>query len=76
MLQKELYLKNSGFLRAKEDFETSKAVIVGVPMDFTVSFRPGTRMGPRKIREVSYGLEDYSPYLDESLNNKNYFDAG
>lgn len=76
MLQKELYLKNSGFLRAKEDYETSKAVIVGVPMDFTVSFRPGTRMGPRKIREVSYGLEDYSPYLDESLNNKNYFDAG
>ncbi|MDN5311441.1 MAG: agmatinase, partial [Thermoanaerobacteraceae bacterium] len=48
------------FLRAKQNYDVARTVIVGVPMDFTVSFRPGTRMGPRKIREVSYGLEDYS----------------
>ncbi|MGB9812285.1 MAG: agmatinase [Thermovenabulum sp.] len=76
MLQKELYLNTNGFLRSKNNYEKSKAVIVGVPMDFTVSFRPGTRMGPKKIREVSYGLEDYSPYLDDNLNNKNFYDAG
>lgn len=64
------------FLRAKPNYDTARAVMVGVPMDFTVSFRPGTRMGPRKIREVSYGLEDYSIYADDSLNNKDYFDAG
>jgi len=64
------------FLRAKQNYDTARAVIVGVPMDFTVSFRPGTRMGPRKIREVSYGLEDYSIYADDSLNSKDYFDAG
>lgn len=64
------------FLRAKQNYDTARVVIVGVPMDFTVSFRPGTRMGPRKIREVSYGLEDYSIYLDDTLNNKDYFDAG
>ncbi|TYP59873.1 agmatinase [Thermosediminibacter litoriperuensis] len=69
-------LDQGKFLRSKENYEDSKAVIVGVPMDFTVSFRPGTRMAPRKIREVSYGLEDYSPYSDDSLNDKKYYDAG
>ncbi|AYO30654.1 MAG: agmatinase [Thermoanaerobacteraceae bacterium] len=64
------------FLRAKQNYDVARTVIVGVPMDFTVSFRPGTRMGPRKIREVSYGLEDYSIYADDSLNDKEYFDAG
>lgn len=64
------------FLRAKMNYDSARAVLVGVPMDFTVSFRPGTRMGPRKIREVSYGLEDYSIYADDSLNEKDYFDAG
>lgn len=71
------HLINQGkFLSSKEDYDKAKTVIVGVPMDFTVSFRPGTRMGPRKIREVSYGLEDYSIYADDSLNNKNFYDAG
>ncbi len=55
---------------------SSKAVIYGMPMDFTVSFRPGSRFGPPRIREVSIGLEEYSPYLDRSLEDIEYFDAG
>lgn len=70
-------LVNQGrFLQAKENYDESRAVLIGVPMDFTVSFRPGTRMAPKKIREVSYGLEDYSPYLQDTLQNKSYYDAG
>ncbi|HQA60018.1 MAG: agmatinase [Tepidanaerobacter sp.] len=61
---------------AKDNYNSSKIVIIGVPMDFTVSFRPGTRFGPKKIREVSYGLESYSVYADDSLENKSFFDAG
>lgn len=64
------------FLRSKDDYEPSKAVIVGAPLDQTTSFRPGTRVAPKRIRELSYGLEDYSPYLDDSLNNKFFYDAG
>jgi len=64
------------FLEAKDDYNNSKIVIMGVPMDFTVSFRPGTRFGPKKIREASYGLESYSVYADDSLENKRFFDAG
>lgn len=64
------------FILSSENYETSKAVIYGMPMDFTVSFRPGSRFGPPRIREVSIGLEEYSPYLDRSLEDIEYFDAG
>lgn len=64
------------FIASSEDYEQSSAVIYGMPMDFTVSFRPGSRFGPPRIREVSIGLEEYSPYLDRSLEDIQYFDAG
>ncbi|MFC0334699.1 agmatinase [Paenibacillus sepulcri] len=64
------------FILSSEDYAASKAVIYGMPMDFTVSFRPGSRFGPPRIREVSVGLEEYSPYLDRSLEDIEYFDAG
>lgn len=47
-----------------------------MPMDWTVSYRPGSRFGPARIREVSIGLEEYSPYLDRELDELKYFDAG
>ena len=47
-----------------------------MPMDWTVSYRPGSRFGPARIREVSIGLEEYSPYLDRELKDIRYFDAG
>lgn len=64
------------FILSSDDYAASKAVIYGMPMDFTVSFRPGSRFGPPRIREVSIGLEEYSPYLDRSLEEITYFDAG
>lgn len=64
------------FIASKQDYARSKAVIYGMPMDFTVSFRPGSRFGPARIREVSIGLEEYSPYLDRDLQEIAYFDAG
>lgn len=64
------------FIASSSDYAASKAVIYGMPMDYTVSFRPGSRFGPTRIREVSIGLEEYSPYLDKSLEDITYFDAG
>jgi agmatinase len=64
------------FICSSDDYENSKAVIYGMPMDYTVSFRPGSRFGPPRIREVSVGLEEYSPYLDKSITDITYFDAG
>lgn len=64
------------FILSSDNYEASRAVIYGMPMDFTVSFRPGSRFGPARVREVSIGLEEYSPYLDKSLEDITYFDAG
>lgn len=64
------------FIMSKPSYEKSRAVIYGMPMDWTVSFRPGSRFGPARIREASLGLEEYSPYLDRHLEEVNYFDAG
>ncbi|WP_096203007.1 agmatinase [Bacillus sp. FJAT-45350] len=64
------------FILSNPNYEESKAVIYGMPMDWTVSFRPGSRFGPARIREASLGLEEYSPYLDKHLEEVNYFDAG
>lgn len=64
------------FICSSEDYASSKAVIYGMPMDYTVSFRPGSRFGPGRIREASVGLEEYSPYLDKSILDLAYFDAG
>ena len=64
------------FMGSTENYEDASIVMVGVPMDFTCSFRPGTRFGPQKIREISIGIEEYSIYMDKSLEDYSYFDSG
>ena len=64
------------FMGSSERYEDASIVMVGVPMDFTCSFRPGTRFGPQKIREVSIGIEEYSIYMNKSLEDYAYFDSG
>ncbi|MFD3261829.1 agmatinase [Paenibacillus lentus] len=64
------------FICSSESYEDAKAVIYGMPMDYTVSYRPGSRFGPARIRQASVGLEEYSPYLDKSILDAAYFDAG
>ncbi|MDB5083282.1 MAG: agmatinase [Bacilli bacterium] len=64
------------FIGATQDYDKARAVLYGMPMDWTVSFRGGTRLGPARIREVSIGLEEYSPYLDMHMETISFFDAG
>ncbi|MGP4076455.1 agmatinase [Halobacillus sp. K22] len=64
------------FIMSRASEQEADAVIYGMPMDWTVSFRPGSRFGPSRIREASIGLEEYSPYLDRHLEEINYHDAG
>lgn len=72
----ELLERCGGFMGAIADYHLSHQVLLGAPMDFTVSYRPGTRSGPRRIREVSAGLEEYSPYQRKDLKDFSYYDAG
>ena len=52
-----------------EDLQGARAVIVGAPFDWGTSHRPGTRFGPKAIRESDYFSADaYRPHLPTGLN--------
>ncbi|WP_149454460.1 agmatinase [Pasteuria penetrans] len=51
-------------------------VLVGMPMDTTVTYRPGARWGPTGIRSSIGALEHYSPYLKKTMVASMYKDAG
>ncbi len=50
--------------------------IMGFCFDGTTSFRPGARFGPDALRDASFGLETYSPYLDRDLVDGQIKDCG
>lgn len=56
--------------------EPGRVALLGVPMDHTTSWRPGTRFGPDAIRAASRGLEEYSPVLDRDLDRLDLADLG
>jgi agmatinase len=64
------------FMASAERYSEAGMIMVGVPMDYSCSFRPGARFGPQKIREVSTAIEEYSVYLDKSLEDICFYDAG
>lgn len=59
-----------------EDYNSSDIVMLGMPFDGTVSYRSGSRFAPEQIRLASWGLEEYSPIFDKSLEDVNFNDAG
>ena len=64
------------FMGSTPSLGEADRVIIGLPMDFTTSFRPGTRHAPYRVREVSEGVEEYSIYQDGSLEEISFYDAG
>lgn len=64
------------FIGCDNEYENSKVVIFGAPFDGTTSYRPGTRFAPSHMRNESYGIETYSPYLDLDLEDFSIFDGG
>lgn len=72
----DLVDRYAGFMGSTDDYEKAQIVLVGAPMDLTVSFRPGARQGPQEVRLVSPGLEEYSVDLQRDLADYSYYDAG
>jgi len=73
---KQLLEEKASFMASSRDYEQSSKVIIGIPMDATTSFRPGTRLAPYRVREVSESVEEYSIYQDKSLEEISFYDAG
>lgn len=55
---------------------TGRPALLGIPFDQTASFRKGAALGPDAIRQVSNGLETYSPSLDRDLTSSPFADLG
>ncbi len=68
--------RRASFLCSSDALDQCDRVIMGLPMDYTTSFRPGTRLAPYRVREVSEGVEEYSIYQDRSLEEISFYDAG
>jgi len=51
-------------------------VLLGIPLEATLSYRLGAGGGPGAVREVSEVLETYSPYLDLDLEDLAFRDLG
>jgi agmatinase len=64
------------FLSSKAQFEESRVVLWGCPLDLGSSWRGGTRFAPTAIREASWNLESFSPYLGKDLEEVAFFDIG
>jgi agmatinase len=73
------YAGPATFARLPRLDEVSRAdvVIVGVPFDSGVSYRPGARFGPAHVRASSKLLRPYNPALDASpFGTQQVADAG
>jgi len=55
------------FWFADADYQHARIVILGVPLDETATFLPGTRFGPERIRACAETVEAYSPYFKQNL---------
>jgi agmatinase len=69
-------MNNIVFISCDKEYKDSDIVIQGAPFDGTVSFRPGTRFAPNVIRIDSDGLETYSPYQNQDIEDLNICDMG
>ena len=58
------------------DYNSSDIIMLGLPFDGTVSYRPGSRFAPEQLRLASWGLEEYSVNFDRDLNDVNFNDIG
>lgn len=70
------FFRTDRFLGMDADFTRAAWVYFGIPMDFTVSFQPGSRFGPARVREASYAIETYSMAQDRDLEELAVHDAG
>jgi agmatinase len=64
------------FLASSPEFGAAAAVIFGVPLDLTETFRSGTAAGPAAVRYMSDVLETYSPVLNRDLEDLGVSDLG
>jgi agmatinase len=64
------------FIGCESTYKEAEFVLFGAPFDGTVSYRPGARFAPSAMRRESFGIEEYSPYLNREIGEIGVFDGG
>ncbi len=64
------------FAHTTEYLHKNSVHLIGFEFDGSACFRKGTRLGPNALRDVSDGIESYSPYLDLDLEDYTFYDLG
>ena len=64
------------FPGAHSSREEAAYAVVGAPLDASTTFRPGTRFGPRRIREASEPFEDYDQHTGLCFSDLSVTDHG
>lgn len=64
------------FMGSSGSFDKAKYVVIGVPFDGTSSYRPGSRFGPRAVREASNNIEGFSLRAKRGLASHEIYDMG
>jgi agmatinase len=73
---RDRFYRTDRFLGMNSAWQPADWIYFGIPMDFTASFQPGSRFGPARVRESSYGIETYSWAQDLDLEDLAIHDAG
>jgi len=77
MSYKELFTSPpAAFLASEKPFEEAEWAFLGVPLDITSTFRPGSRLGPIAIRQASLGLEVHGLLTGSDLSAISVCDLG
>jgi agmatinase len=56
--------------------ERAAYMVYGAPLDVSTSMQPGTRSGPRRIRRLAHGFEDYDHRTNVCFSDREVSDAG
>jgi len=73
----DLYISSAlTFAGTEREFKDAEYVVIGVPLDQTSSYRPGSRFAPLAIREASLNIEGFSFRTKKSISDLKIHDAG
>ncbi|MGH9998681.1 MAG: agmatinase [Nitrosopumilaceae archaeon] len=72
----DLYMNQSPLITNPNENADASAIIYGIPLDSTHSFKPGTRFGPDAIRLAFNNIEIFSNKFNTDLEDVNIEDLG
>ncbi|RLF15064.1 MAG: agmatinase [Thermoprotei archaeon] len=74
---RELFTRpSSAFLMSERSYDEADWLFLGIPLDMTSTFRPGSRFGPEAVRKASLALEVISLPARHDTRSISLHDAG